>query len=531
MNKRPFAGLTTLSLAQPVAPRRARENASSLAVAMVTLAVLAMIAAVTFQTVTSRFRSNYHTASWHDALTSAENGVQYTLARLRSPLTPNGVLTSPLAVPNSLQSDLATLSSGGSSVNGTVLTGNNAGTPYPRIQLPTLTIPHVGEGSSLFSATVTVDGVPAANLISSGTNTWYRIRSVGVVALSGKGSVGVQKYDNFLRKLQFRVDSSGSALSKPQAVRTIEVIAKPVTIGSAALFGVTGVDLNNQNVVINSYDSRDSRYSTSGLYDPAKATAHGNVVTDDGVTSGGTIGVINLSPSGAHVYGDIATNNTPVVGDSSNVTGSIVQDFYQYLPPAPDPAAVSSSWTNIPASTAALTTGTQSSPTRYKINGNGDFKLSGNAALNITAPAFGEGYVELWIPRDLDLSGNGGIVIPAHVHVIFYVDGYVKIAGNGVVNISLIPGNVTLYGNHDTTAVQSLTVNGNGQFAGMIYAPSASASVRGGGSSGDMYGSIFANAIFFNGVTSLHYDSAQGDVGAVIDYRIASWYEDNSLTR
>ena len=76
-----------------------------------------------------------------------------------------------------------------------------------------------------------------------------------------------------------------------------------------------------------------------------------------------------------------------------------------------------------------------------------------------------------------------------------------------------------------------MTVNGNGQFAGMIYAPSASASVRGGGSSGHMYGSIFANTIFFNGVTNLHYDSAQGDVGAVIDYRIASWYEDNSLTR
>ena len=80
--------------------------------------------------------------------------------------------------------------------------------------------------------------------------------------------------------------------------------------------------------------------------------------------------------------------------------------------------------------------------------------MSGNAALNITAPASGEGYVELWIPRDLNLSGNGGIVIPAHVHVIFYVDGNVKIAGNGVVNTSLIPGNVTLYGNHDTTAVQ-----------------------------------------------------------------------------
>jgi hypothetical protein len=139
--------------------------------------------------------------------------------------------------------------------------------------------------------------------------------------------------------------------------------------------------------------------------------------------------------------------------------------------------------------------------------------------------------VEIWIPGDLTISGNGGINIPANVHAIFYVDGAVKISGNGIFNTSLLPGNVTLYGNHDPTVAQSMTVDGNGQFAGMIYAPNASVTVKGGGNSGDIYGSIFANSIFFNGVTSLHYDHAQATAGAVIDYHIASWYEDNTLTR
>src|SRR5258708_6993699 len=156
------------------------ESGSTLVVGMVTLAVLAMIAAATFQTVTNRFRSNYQMSSWHDALTSAENGAQYSLARLRSPLTKSGVLTNPLKVPGSLQSDLATLTgSGGTSINGTVLTGTYNGSSYPRIQLPALTIPHTGEGSSRFSAVATIDAVPGTNLTNSGLNTWYRIQSTG----------------------------------------------------------------------------------------------------------------------------------------------------------------------------------------------------------------------------------------------------------------------------------------------------------------------------------------------------------------
>ena len=510
---------------------RPGESGSTLLAAVATVAILALIAATTFLSITTRFRANYHTAGWHDALTSAESGVQYALARLRSPLSTSGVLTDPLKVPGSLQSDLASLSPGGTSTNGTVLSGTDGATTFPRLQLPTLTIPHIGEGSSQFTATVTIDAVPASYFTTSGTNAWYRIRSVGKVPLSGRGEVGVQKYDGFLRKLQFKQDSAGAALARPQAVRTIEIIAKPVTIGSAALFGVTGIDLNNHNVTINSYDSRSALTSTGGIYDPAKATANGDIVTDDATTGSGTPGVINLSPTGAHVYGDVATNNTPVSGSAANVSGTITQDFYQYLPPPPDPAIVSTVWTSISSSVSSLTTGTQTAPTRYKMNGFGDLTLSGNSGINVIAPTSGEGYAEIWVPRDLTLTGNGGFNIPAHVHVTFYVDGAVKIAGNGVVNTSQMPSNVILYGNHDPNVLQNMTVDGNGQFAGMIYAPSATVSVKGGGSSGDMYGSIFANNINFVGATSLHYDSAQGDVSSVVDYRIGSWYEDTTLAR
>src|SRR5260221_8753458 len=105
---------TTFS--SPATRPLSHESGSTLVVGMVTLAVLALIAAATFQTVTNRFRSNYQTASWHDALTSAENGMQYSMARLRSPLNTSGGIN-PANVSGSLQHDLATLGSGGTSIN------------------------------------------------------------------------------------------------------------------------------------------------------------------------------------------------------------------------------------------------------------------------------------------------------------------------------------------------------------------------------------------------------------------------------
>ncbi len=520
------------NLAFSVGHRAHGQKGSALIAGLIALTVLALIAGATFQTVSRRFRSNYQVAGWHDALTSAESGAQSTLARLRSPLSRSGVLTDPLKVPGSLQSDLATLSPSGTSRNGVVLSGTDGASTFPRIQLPTLSLPHLGEGSSTSMASATIDALPATKISNSGLNTWYRITSVGTVPLTGGSNVGIQKYDNLLRKLQFRSDSSGAALTQPQAVRIIEVLAKPVTIGSAALFGQTGINLNNHNIVVNSYDSRSSQYSTGGLYDPAKATQSANVVTDDNLKSDGTPGVINLSPTGAYVHGNLATNNTPVVGSTNHVSGTITQDFYQALPNPPDPAKVSSSWTYfLPSSSSTMTAGTSSAPTRYRITGDGNLTASGGSGLTIVAPASGEGSVEIWIPGDLTITGNGAINIPAHVHVKFYIDGSVKIAGNGIVNKSLLPGNVTLYGNHDPTVNQTMTVDGNGQFAGMIYAPNADVLVKGGGSSGDMYGSIVADNIIFTGGTSLHYDEALSDIGAVIDYRIASWLEDNQLTR
>lgn len=553
MNAPTLLGLTDWTQQPSYAMRRRRMEGSALVTGLVTIAVLSMISAATFQTVTSRFRSNYQTASWHDALTSAEDGMAYTFTRLRSPLTRpmsttftnlstssttlSGLaLTDPLKIPGSIQSDLATLQPGATSANGTIIAGNYNGTTIPRLQMTKITFPHDGQGSSEFGAVTTIDVLPGTNSV----NAWYRIQSEGVVPLAGSANVGIQKYDNLLRKLQFHWDTAGNTLTRPQAVRTIEVIAKPVTTGSAAIFAQTGINMNNQNILIDSYDSRSMTTSTNGTYDPAKATKQAYVVTNDMPQPNSSPGVINLSPSGSNIWGSIATNDTPVQGNTTHVTGTITQDFYQPLPNPPDPQVVSNTWTNFALSsfdnksTPTMNTGSITAPTRYRIYDTGnknstDLSLSGSNTLDIDAT--GGGYVDIWVPGNLSLTGQAAINIPAGVHATFYIDGNVSIGGQGIQNASLIPGDLTLYGNHDPTVSQTITVAGNGVFAGVIYAPSAAVQAKGSGNNGDIYGSIVANTIFFNGTTSLHYDTALGDLGAVIDYRIVSWYEDNTLTR
>jgi hypothetical protein len=94
---------------------------------------------------------------------------------------------------------------------------------------------------------------------------------------------------------------------------------------------VGALNLNNQNIVIDSYDSSDPAKSTNGLYDPAKRQQNGDIATDGNVLQAGN----------AHIYGDVSTNSGTATG-TVNVTGVIRTDFYQEPIPIGEPG-----WTAI----------------------------------------------------------------------------------------------------------------------------------------------------------------------------------------
>ena len=76
------------------------------------------------------------------------------------------------------------------------------------------------------------------------------------------------------------------------------------------------LNLNNQNIVIDSYDSRDPAKSTNGLYDVAKRQENGDIATDGNLIQAGN----------AHVYGDVETNSGTATG-VANVTGDTADRF------------------------------------------------------------------------------------------------------------------------------------------------------------------------------------------------------------
>ena len=70
------------------------------------------------------------------------------------------------------------------------------------------------------------------------------------------------------------------------------------------------VDLKNQNIVVDSYDSTDPTKSTNGLYDAAKRQENGDIATDGQLIEAGN----------AQIHGDVATNAGTVSG-AANITG------------------------------------------------------------------------------------------------------------------------------------------------------------------------------------------------------------------
>ena len=478
--------------------------ASALIASLLLTGIVATVAATTTVILNKRYRQAYQTAAWQEALLASEAGVDMAMNELRMTLYDPAH-----AFQNWHQSGLGTLPATGGS--GTPTAGS---TSY----FSSTVFLRKSSGGQRSWCEVQIDA-PAFLMDPSTNEQWYRVRSLGIAEVPGGGIVAGDKEDLRLRKFDLKTNRrTGAAMNgAPQATRLVEVIIKPVGAFQRPILADVSIDLNNHNIVIDSYDSRDPAKSTNGFYDPAKRQANGDIATNGALISAGA----------AQIYGNAATNGGSVL-NSTNITGDITNDFYQELFPVTAPTVIPALGSPTSAQTTTVLSASASIPANYIL---GSIRLSGSDTLRITgAPDGSPTYSTIVVSGDISLSGQAAIVLDPGVNVRIFAKGNIDITGNGISNPGS-PMQLQIYGcdqrdSSGNTLAGNMKIAGNGGLRASVYAPNYNVTLNGGGNSDSIYGAFVGLNIRMVGGQSIHYDEALGSGGLVSDYKISNWFED-----
>ena len=233
------------------------------------------------------------------------------------------------------------------------------------------------------------------------------------------------------------------------------------------------------NVVIDAYDSRE------GPYNPLTATAEGNVGTNS--TSPGFVvqltgnvrveGNLTIGPGG-----NLATA-TQISGNATITGTKTAADALTPMTPVSIPSSLTDS--------GALSVNGQNTVTL----GSGTYYFS-----------------------SIDISGGGKLNVTGEATI--YVSGDVNISGNGIGTASNLPPNLII----NVEGAHNVSVSGDGDFYGKIYAPESSISVSG---NGDLYGALIGDTFSDSGNGNIHYDKAlgSGSSSQATDNELKAWTE------
>lgn len=277
------------------------------------------------------------------------------------------------------------------------------------------------------------------------------------------------------------------------------------------------------NFEVDSFDSANSSYSSSGMYDVTRRKAGGDVGTNES-----TPGAIDMTGN-VTIYGRVATGplGTVTISDPSKINvGSIAHvdgtgtgieaGYYTKDMNVAYPDVTVPYTTGLPPINNSLL-----GIIFYKhILGSGDYTLA-TLSLAASEKMLVTGNARLVV--DANVNINGTITIqPGASLQIYLKSGTVAMAGNGVRNETGYAYNVGLW---CLPAVTSVTLSGEGQFTGTMYAPHAIMTLSGGGSSGiDFVGAVVAKTVTGSGKYKFHYDEDLQNRG-MRNLTIASWKE------
>jgi hypothetical protein len=239
------------------------------------------------------------------------------------------------------------------------------------------------------------------------------------------------------------------------------------------------INFNGNGIVTDSFNSADPGYSTDSRYDPTKASTNGNVASIEGTINMGShvmYGSVYLGRSASVVY----TTGAQIQGSIYAIQNLRFPDVV--LPPDPPIALSPTNGTNLVATS-------------------GFYVISNSLPIEVSAGVT----AHLEITTNL-LSGiqiHGGTTNSGTAY-LYLAGTSATIFGNSALDASGQAKNLWVFGLPSLTSI-SFSGGNSSQFTGVIYAPSASATINAGPVT-SMVGSLMVHSLTLNGHFTFHFD-------------------------
>jgi hypothetical protein len=299
--------------------------------------------------------------------------------------------------------------------------------------------------------------------------------------------------------------------------------------GQGGLAVLQNINMNGNNVMVDSYDSSDPLHSVLGQYDPLVRMAGGNVVS-----AGGMINVGNAKVYG-HVWtspwGTLSVGLNGLVGDlpvnwptqSGIESGWWTNDYNGSFKDVSPPFSSSINVLTAPPTYNALLK-------TYILTG-GDYYYAGDFSLpnNNLIFVFPGTTNRLYVTGNFTMTGQNGSIIGVGANALLqlYVgttDLTKPVTTTFLVVTNATPGGMQYYGLPSNTNV---TWQGNANYDGTVYAPEAAFILGGSGNTttNDYQGACVVQSLTMNGHFNFHYDQGLKRNGPISGFTVASWQE------
>ena len=434
---------------------------SVLVAATLTIAVLASISALTLLNVTGKHQDSYRAGAWREALSAAEAGSERAMAELRTSIDDPA---------NAWAGWVVVDASGNPAAPQTIDRDGRWAVGYSLRATDTLPAQSGESKQPRYAVTIDVPTTLAAT--ARRWNQGYRIRSTGISDLPGVARAASDKRDTQLRRLSLVWDrtvgfpTSGARVTRPQATRTIEVIAKPESVYAYGLTAEINFKLSRKTF-IDGFNSNYPETSSNGKYDPTKRTPDGGTILANRWKKKPKPDqlVEKFDVGHATIYGDLLVNGSlKNVKNYENVQGNKVTDTSVDTPTNLAPvwpsvtANIATLDGKIPSGLAAtykiaekqakaggavaqfeaksataaaelaargmeLPGGSDpANPTRYKVEKIGVDKKTESLVLS-NPPGVTESWIEIWVTDEFKLEKGGTMFVSNGVHAKIYLEG------------------------------------------------------------------------------------------------------------